>query len=178
MKQLITENNVFKIKLLRNILIVSLSIVTALSVYNIFFIYPSFTNLLIESTQNDSVRAARHLASMFFPEQSGVTKSSFNVDLLQEIENHKNDLELMKIKIYSRSGKTLFSTDPRDVGVINKLKYFHEIVASGDVYSQLVPKDTVSLEGMKVPADVIETYVPLMNGDDFLGAFEIYYDIT
>jgi len=178
MKQLITENNVFKIKLLRNILIVSLSIATALSVYNIFFIYPMFTNLLIESTQNDSVRAARHLASMFFPEQSEVTKNSLNVDLLQEIDNHKNDLELMKIKIYSRSGKTLFSTDPRDVGVINKLKYFHETVALGDVYTELVPKDTVSLEGMKVQADVIETYVPLMNGDDFLGAFEIYYDIT
>ena len=178
MKQLITENNVFKIKLLRNILIVSLSIVTALSVYNIFFIYPSFTTLLIESTQNDSVRAARHLASMFFPEQSELTKNSFNVDLLKKIDDQKNDLELMKIKIYSRTGKTLFSTDMRDVGLINKEQYFHEIVAMGRVYSYLVPKDTVSLEGKKVPADVIETYVPLMNGDNFLGAFEIYYDIT
>jgi hypothetical protein len=133
------ENNIFKIKLLRNILIVSLSIATALSLYNVFFIYPSFTDLLIESTKNDSGRAAQHLASMFFTKQSEVTKNSFNVDLLQEIEDHKNDLEVMEIKIYSRSGKTLFSTDPRDVGVINKLKYFHEIVALGDVYSQLVP---------------------------------------
>ncbi len=27
-------------------------------------------------------------------------------------------------------------------------------------------------------ADVVETYVPLVNGGNFLGAFEIYYDIT
>ena len=27
-------------------------------------------------------------------------------------------------------------------------------------------------------ADVVETYIPLMSGDRFLGAFEIYYDIT
>ncbi len=92
---------------------------------------------------------------MFFPEQPEVTKSSFNVDLLQEIENHKNDLELMKIKIYSRTGKTLFSTDMRDVGLINKQKYFYEIVAMGRVYSYLVPKDTASLEGKKVPAEAI-----------------------
>jgi PAS domain S-box-containing protein len=42
----------------------------------------------------------------------------------------------------------------------------------------VVPKDTVSLEGSRVAADVVETYVPLMNGDNFLGAFEIYHDIT
>ena len=178
MKQLITENYVFKIKFLRNILIVSLSIATALSVYNYFFIYPSFTKLLIESTQNDSVRAARHLASMFFPEKSELTKNSFNIDLIKKIGDQKNDLELMEIKIYSRTGKVLFSTDMKDVGLFNKQKYFHETVAMGKSYSYLVPKETVSLEGNKVSADVIETYVPLMNGDNFLGAFEIYYDVT
>jgi len=63
MKKIIAENNIFKIKLLRNILIVSLAIVTLLSLYNVFFIYPSFTELLIESTKEDAVRVTRHLAS-------------------------------------------------------------------------------------------------------------------
>ncbi len=177
-KKLFAENKIFKIKLLRNILIVSLSIATALSFYNIFFIYPSFTELLIESTKNDSVRSARHLSVMFFPEQIELKENYFSVDLLKEIENHKDDFDLMKIKVYSKSGKTLFSTDVNDVGVINKLKYFHEIVALGKVHTEVVAKDTVSLEGSKVAADVVETYVPLMNGDNFLGAFEIYHDIT
>ncbi len=178
MKKRFTENKIFKIKLLRNILIVSLSIATALSFYNIFFIYPSFTDLLIESTKKDSIRSARHLSVMFFPEQNELTENYFSVDLLKEIASHKDDFALMKIKIYSKSGKTLFSTDVNDVGVINKLKYFHEIVALGKVHTQVVAKDTVSLEGSKVTVDVVETYVPLMNGDNFLGAFEIYYDIT
>jgi hypothetical protein len=178
MPKLISEKQIYKIKLLRNILIVSLSIATGLSFYNIFIIYPSFTDLLIESTKNDSVRSARHLASMFFPVQNELTENSFNVDLLKEIEDHKNDFDLMKIKVYSRSGKTLFSTDVNDVGVINKLKYFHEIVALGKVHTEVVPKDSVSLEGQKVTLDVVETYVPLMNGSNFQGAFEIYYDIT
>jgi len=41
-----------------------------------------------------------------------------------------------------------------------------------------VPKYSESLEGRKVTSDVLETYVPLMDGGRFLGAFEIYYDIT
>jgi PAS domain S-box-containing protein len=178
MKKLLTENRIFKIKLLRNILIVSLAIVTLLSLYNVFFIYPSFTELLIESTKEDAVRATRHLASVLIAEQPELTESSFNSDSLIKIEKIKEDFELMKLQVFSKSGKTLFSTDPKDVGTINKEIYFHEIVAKGIVRSEVVPKNTESLEGQKVTADVVETYVPLVNGDNFLGAFEIYYDIT
>ncbi len=178
MKKILTEKNLFKIKLLRNILIASLSIVTVLSLYNIFFIYPSFTELLIQSTKDDAVRATRHLASVLITEQGELTKESFNRGSLVEIEKLKEDFELMKLRVYSRSGQTLFSTDPKEVGTINNERYFHEIVAKGKVYTEVVPKDTESLEGQKVTADVVETYVPLMSADQFLGAFEIYYDIT
>jgi len=178
MNKILAENNIFKIKSLRNILIVSLAIVTLLSLYNIFFIYPSFTELLIESTKEDAVRATRHLASVLTAGQSELTESSFKPDSLIKIGKIKEDFELMKLQVFSKSGKTLFSTDPKDVGAINKERYFHEIVAKGNVRTEVVPKDTKSLEGRKVTADVVETYVPLMNGDNFLGAFEIYYDIT
>jgi PAS domain S-box-containing protein len=178
MRKLISENNLFKIKLLRNILIASLSIVTLLSLYNVFFIYPSFTELLIESTKDDAVRTTRHLASVLLADQSELTEESFNLDSLIEIENLKRDFELMKLQVYSRSGKTLFSTEPKDVGSINREGYFHEIVAKGKAHTEVVPKDTESLEGRIVTADVVETYVPLMSDDKFLGAFEIYYDIT
>ncbi len=149
MTRIIAENKIFKIKLLRNILIVSLAIVTLLSLYNIFFIYPSFTKLLIESTKEDAVRATRHLASVLIAEQPELTESSFNPDSLIKIEKIKEDFELMKLQIFSKSGKTLFSTDPKDVGTINKERYFHEIVAKGIVRSEVVPKDTESLEGTK-----------------------------
>jgi PAS domain S-box-containing protein len=178
MKKFITENNLFKIKLLRNILIVSLSIVTLLSLYNVFFIYPSFTALLIESTKGDAVRTTRHLASVLLADQSELTENSFNRASLSAIDKIKEDFELMKLQVYSSSGKALFSTEPKDVGSINSEGYFHEIVAKGKVHTEVVPKDSESLEGRKVTSDVVETYVPLMNANKFLGAFEIYYDIT
>jgi len=178
MNKIIAENNIFKIKLLRNILIASLVIVTLLSLYNVFFIYPSFTRLLIESTKEDAVRATRHLASVLIAGQSELTEKSFHSDSLIKIGKIKEDFALMKLQVFSKSGKTLFSTDPKDLGVVNKEKYFHEVVAKGNIRTEVVPKNTDSLEGQKVTTDVVETYVPLMNGDNFLGAFEIYYDIT
>jgi PAS domain-containing protein len=144
----------------------------------VFFIYPSFTELLIESTKNDTVRITRHLSSMLLSEQSELTKNSFNVDLWDQIEKHKDDFELMKLQIYSKSGQTLFSTDPKEMDSINKKRYFHEIVAKGNIHAEVVGKDAHSLEGRKVTTDVMETYVPLMRDGNFLGAFEIYYDIT
>jgi PAS domain S-box-containing protein len=178
MEKLSKANNLPKIKLLRNIIIVSLSIVTLLSLYNVFFIYPSFTELLIESTKKDSIRATHHLASMLFTKQSELTEEVFDVAFVTEIKKIKRDLDLMKLKVFSRKGETLFSTDSRDVGLINSEGFFHDVVAKGNVLAELVPKDTESLEGQKVTIDVVETYVPLMNDDNFLGAFEIYYDIT
>ncbi|MFQ5484497.1 MAG: nitrogen regulation protein NR(II) [Desulfobacterales bacterium] len=172
------DNQTAKIKLLRNFLIALLLIAASLSFYNIYFIYPSFTRLLIESTKNDAVRATRHLASLLNLKKMNLDSPSLNKDFLNEIEKIKNDFGLMKLHVYSKRGRTLFSTDPADIDLINQKKDFREIVAKGKVYAKVVRQDTESLEGQKMDADVVETYVPLMKGDNFLGAFEIYYDIT
>jgi PAS domain S-box-containing protein len=174
----IPEKQLFKIKLLRNTLIVFISIATALSIYNFFFIYPSFIQLVIDNTKNDAVRVAEHLSEMFMPEKGELGKESFIAGSQDEIEKLVNAFELNKLKIFSSTGKTVFSTDPDDIGKINKEKYFHEIVAKGHVYAAVKKKDSKSMDGQKLTADAVETYVPLMSGERFLGAFEIYYDIT
>jgi PAS domain-containing protein len=164
--------------LIRIILIAFLSISIALSVYNIFFIYPSFTKLVIDTTKNDAERVARHLAISVLPEDTELTEKLINNDVSLEIEEIKDGFELNKLKIFSKSGITIFSTDPQDIGQVNQKRYFREIVAQGNIHAEVVQKGTESLEGQKVTADVVETYVPRMMGDKFLGAFEIYYDIT
>lgn len=151
---------------------------TALSIYNVFFIYPSLTELIIDNTKNDAVRVAKHLASTFMPVTSEPRPFSANPEIRYEINNIINTFELNKIKVFSNTGEIIFSSDLDDIGKFNKEKYFHEIVAQGNVYAKVQKKDTKSLEGQKLTADVVETYVPQMNGDVFLGAFEIYYDIT
>lgn len=176
MKKLLTENNLFKIKLLRNILIAALVLVTLLSLYNIFFIYPAFTELLIKSTKTDAVRATRHLATSVFDQYSEITQDVFRQPFVREVQIFKKDFDLLKLKIYSAEGQSIFSTDPHDRNV-NKA-HFHEVIAKGQVYANIVAKNRKSLEGQTVTSDVVETYVPIMKDDAFLGAFEIYYDIT
>lgn len=178
MPKLISEKQILKIKLLRNILIVFLSMATALSIYNIFFIYPSLTELVVDNTKNDAVRVAKYLATTFMPEKTEQRQSSFNTDIQYEIDKIIDTFELDKLKVFSSTGEIIFSSEPGDIRKINRTKYFHDIVARGNVYATMVKKDTKSLEGRKLAADVVETYVPQMSGNTFLGAFEIYYDIT
>jgi len=174
------KHGVLKNPYLRNILILSVIIAIALILYVTFLITPSFTKLLINATENDAERMARHLASsILISEKTEIGKDSLNTRLLEkEIEKIKRDFELMNFKVFSPSGEIVFSADQNEVGEINQKRYFHDFVAKGKVYAKVVPKDEDSLEGRKVTRDVLETYVPLMNNGKFLGAFEVYYDIT
>jgi PAS domain S-box-containing protein len=178
MPRLISENHIFKITFLRNILIVFLSMAAALSIYNVFFIYPSFTNLVIENTKNDATRAAKYLASILIPEKNKLDKVSLREDSLAKIQEIIAVFELNKLKVFSNEGEVIYSTDADDIGQVNQKKYFNEIVAKGKIHAEVVKKDTQSLEDQRVTADAVETYVPRMDGKKFLGAFEIYYDIT
>jgi hypothetical protein len=174
------KNSLLENRFLRNVLILSVIIAIALILYNTFLIAPSFTKLLTNATENDAVRITRHLASsMRISEKTEIGKGSLNTQLLKkEIEKIKKDFELTNFKAFSPSGEIIFSGDQKEVGEINQKRYFHDIVAKGKIYAKIVPKDEESLEGQKVKRDVLETYVPLMNDGKFLGAFEIYYDIT
>jgi K+-sensing histidine kinase KdpD len=173
------KDSVLRNRFLRNILILAIIIVIALLSYNIFLTTPSFTKLLINTTKNDAVRVTRHLASsMLISETKEIGRDSLNAEVLEEVGKIKKDFELMSLKVFSPSGEVVFSDDPNEVGEINQNAYFQEFVAKGKVHATVVPKDKESLEGRKVTSDVLETYVPLMNHGRFLGAFEIYYDIT
>ncbi len=57
------QDGVLRNRFLRNTLILVIAIVVALISFNVFYITPSFTNLLIGTTRHDAVRIARHLAS-------------------------------------------------------------------------------------------------------------------
>ncbi len=173
------QGSFLKNRFLRNILILVMMIVIALISYNLFLTTPSFTKLFIDTTKNDAVRITRHLAStLLISEKTEIGKESLNIQLLKEVGKIKEDFELMNLKIFSALGEIVFSGDQNEVGQINQRRYFHEIVAQGKVYAEVVPKDKESLEGQKVTSDVLETYVPIMNEGRFLGALEIYYDIT
>ena len=168
----------FKIKFLRNILLLSFAIIVLWFLIDILFIYPSFKKLLMHNAEAEATRVATHLASMLFPKQNELNKDSIPVDLSSSVGRIEKQFNIMKLKIFSPSGEILYSTDPKEIGRINSRKYFHEIVAKGNIFTKIEMKGEMTPEEEIVTADVVETYIPLMNSNRFLGAFEIYYDIT
>ena len=167
-----------KSNLLRGILLISLCSVVFLPLYTFFFLHPAFERLLTEKTEEEAARVASHLASILITEKTEVTKSAVTPEFEREIEKISKDMQLVKVKVFSHTGEIMYSTDPREIGEINQKKYFHEIVAKGNTHTQVVKKDSPSLEGQVMTRDVVETYVPIMHGGRFIGAFELYYDIT
>ena len=169
---------VLKINLLKNILIISSLIAIGLPLCVILFIFPSFYGLLTKNTEDEAISIARHLASDIIENQDMLSRDSLPNEILSYMQGSISDFGLMKLKIYSKSGETIFSTIPKDIGIINKNRYFYDIVAKGNVYTTVVKKGTKSLEDQIFTADVVETYIPIIKNDAFAGAFEIYYDIT
>ena len=169
---------IFRINYLRNILIVSLIITIGFPVLITQLISPLFVDELIKNTQAEAVTVAKHIAFMIVPKQIEMTENSLSKESIRKIQLLKIEFKLMKLKIFSKSGKTIYSTAPEDIGVMNRKSYFHDIIAKGEVFTEVIKKGTRSLEDQKVTADVIETYVPIIRNDSFIGAFEIYYDIT
>ncbi|KKL69920.1 hypothetical protein LCGC14_2110090, partial [marine sediment metagenome] len=171
--------NIFRTPLLRNIFLLYLAIAILLPVYHTIFEAPLFNKMVIESAEDDAKIIALHLATMTFPDSNKLERDYFlNNDVITKFEKIVKDFQLEKIKMFSKSGEIVYSSDPGDIGKINRKDYFREIVKKGNIYSKVVKKDTKTIEDRTVKSDVVEIYIPLMKNGAFHGALEIYYDIT
>ncbi|MBU0728142.1 MAG: response regulator [Proteobacteria bacterium] len=170
--------DVYKFDFLKGIIFASIVAVLTLSAYTVFYLYPSFEKLLRKNITTDAERVAVHLGHMLNIANDQIDSQSLPDDFKHQIEIMLDDFELMKVKLFSPEGLIVFSTDKEDVGEVNEKPYFREIVSRGKIYSKIVRKDSMTLEGQKVTTDVMEIYVPIILGGKFTGAAEVYYDIT
>ena len=172
----------YKLGFLKAMIGVSIVAVILLSAYAVFFLSPSFTGLIIENTEAQAARVATHLSKMILDGTDlgsmEITRKNLPDNITLELEKVAKDLGLIKVKLFSPTGEVIYSSDTKDIGQINEKSYFHEMVAKGRTYTNVVKKDTRSLEDQIMTRDNVETYIPVMKGNSFLGAFEIYFDIT
>ncbi len=168
----------FQEKTLNYIFCVSLAVVIILPLITVRFIFPLFTKIIVEDIKVETVRVARHMSSMSISKVTQWEKEALPNEFISDIEQITKDYNIEKIQVFSSSGEVIYSTDPGDIGEMNTHRYFHEIVAKGNTYTQVVQKEGKTFEGRVVSADVVETYVPVMSSGKVLGVFELYYDIT
>lgn len=167
-----------RIKLLRNLLVISLAIAILLPLYQYFLVHPSYNKFLIQENEDEAVRYASYMTRTLGLEGRKLTKDQLPEDLDEQLKPVSRDDHLLKVRIFSASGEIIYSTETDEVGRINEKTYFREIVANNRVYSKVVQKNSKTAEGVFTKLDIVETYVPFMAGESFAGAFEVYYDVT
>lgn len=166
-------------KFLINLLPVSIIAIILLPAYTFLYLHPSFSNMLIDSIEKEAKVVGTHLSLSTLPDNEiALIKFSKSAAFENEVNEIVKEFGIIKLKTFSSSGEIIFSTDRNEIGEINKKSYFYKKVARGNTYTQIIEKHTKTLEDKAIPLDVVETYIPIMSNDKFIGAFEIYYDIT
>lgn len=151
--------------------------VIILSCLGIFVLSPGYKRLIIANTEREAVKIGRHLQEMLVVE-GDLAQIAQAPGFAELVNKAVRDFGLMKLKLFAPDGQTIYSTAAGDLGTINRHDYFHQQVARGEVFTKVVRKDEPSLEGQMVAVDVVETYVPILVEGRFLGAFEIYLEVT
>lgn len=168
-------------KKLKRMFICGIVVALTIPLFNIFLIYPHFSEVMVKNFENSAENLANHIKKEFDEKKywNYFLEKSINIERLNKILNkYISDFNLFKINIYSYEGRVLFSSDKSDIGRKNTNPYFSRFLSSGENFSKIVENSTFSLEGQKIPIDVVEVYVPSLNHKIFPNVIEIYYNVT
>lgn len=162
----------------RNPLLLSSALTLLLPLLTFLVVYSMFEDSLYTAEKQSCYRIAEYFKTLVDLDDPSRSAPLPEGEGVRQFRAFAKSFDLYKIKIFSGKGTIIFSTDPSELGVVNEKPYFHSVVAKGEVFQKRVAKDSFSAQGIKVTRDVVETYVPIMGGDGFHGAVEIYTDIT
>ena len=175
--------------------IVSLIAIAASAISLSIYYRDSTINQLIALEERNYVSLSRTLANTLFPKyrdflelaeslpQSQLSRNPLSQQLHADVEAMVRDSTILKIKIFDTRGKTLFSTDPSQTGIVKPDNYPGSTVArSGKVISTLSERDQFrQLDGAEIyDRSILSSYLPIYDdqGNNIIGVFEIYSDIT
>ncbi|MDY7001875.1 MAG: response regulator, partial [Thermodesulfobacteriota bacterium] len=158
-------------------LLLSSLLVLLLPVLTMFLQYLIFQKIILDINKREARRLARHF-KQFIPLDRLKSDSPLERADINGFSAHIKNLEIFKVKVFSKNGITLYSTVASEIGLVNERPYFKNIVTKGKVFQKNVKKDGYAAGGALIKCDVVETYIPIHDGHEFHGAFEIYLDTT
>ena len=167
----------FKNKFLRVILILSLLVITTYPAININIINPVVTRSTVNNIKHDAERSALGLVLPPGLSKRELKEDDIQGDLLSQVKQIENKLDVMKLKIYTKLGNTIYSSDPREIGEINRERYFTDSISKGVARTNLLRKDIKDSEGKKETVYIVRTTVPILIDGSVIGTLETYYDL-
>lgn len=163
----------------RGIVAISLLAIVSLPLYMFFFVSPSLVNYISDLKEEEAVDLAIHMESKLIPDKSQVLiPSILTEDIIKRLKGTCLDFNLLKARILLPHGEILFSTDESEVGENIHQDSGESKHLSSKTYTKFIEKGSPDLEGDISCCDIVETYVPIMRNNTFIGGFEIYHDVT
>lgn len=100
------------------------------------------------------------------------------------VYSHVSHTPILKVKIFDLHGKTLYSTDEKQIGVQKPAEYAGSVSArTGQVISKLSVREKFeAITETVYDRQVVSSYLPIRDydkpGNAIVGVMEIYYDVT
>jgi len=142
-----------------------------------FYLHPQFTNEVVLEAQKNSQLVAAYFIKEYYPAVSANAKM-IPGGLEASIRRDLTIFNLWKIRFFNPDGKIIYSSEKAEIGNINQKPYFLEVVAKGQIFTQMLRKEENTEDGPPTPYDVVETYIPIMSENIFNGACEVYVNAT
>lgn len=142
------------------------------------FLYPQITATVDEQLIDETYRSADVLATHLKQSQSLLNYGEIPPLFLADAKSLLWKIHAQKIRLFSSQGEIIYSSDSDEIGQINSLPYLQKIIAEGTPQSTLIENERLSAEGLKSTLDLVEVYLPLINGTEHLGVIEVYNDVS
>jgi diguanylate cyclase (GGDEF)-like protein len=122
----------------------------------------------------DFVRSASNIPEAELPQRAEV--DALRADVLTQMKG----LNVVKVKIYNLDGLTVFSTDPKQIGVDKSENTGFQKARRGDIASSITFRNEFyAFERVIVDRNLVTSYIPVRKADGTVEAvFELYSDVT
>lgn len=175
--------------------VASFILITLVTVVVSFISTELATHSLVEQKTREGFNIARNLtrpifnhilASQMVSEQS--TPAVFAAvpavpQLDAFIKERALGLGVVKVNIFDRQGKAVYSSDPETVGIRSDERQGFEAALNGAAWAELEHDEIRMFDGSKPTLDVVEVYSPLRSlfvndtTDAIVGVFEVYLNV-
>ncbi len=148
---------------------------------------------LMRVEQDKNVALTRTFANMIWPEFAGFFErsSELSVDALRNspeiteldaaIQTGMAGNGVVKVKIYALDGRTLYSSQPSQIGENQSGNEGWRLAIGGEIVNELTHRDEFNaFDGVIENRDVLASYIPIRRSDDapVEAVFELYSDVT
>lgn len=170
----------YKNNFLKYVILLSAITIASFFIYFVLFFYPAYNQSLVQLTNNNVIIISAYLEKKIIQscaEEDDISPLSFE-KCSQEINDYVKALNISRMRFFSNAGKVIFSSNKRDIGNFIENKPFFDKVSKGEIYSRILTQKERKQQNFYKESGIIEVYIPARKKDIFIGAFQIYYDIS